>query len=185
MKKIFVALIITLPFVSCVEAEQTNRISKESYIANLLRIKAQGNDQEDNQTQISQLDDKEQDTPLQSSNSQEQSDESKQNQQASTEFVTGSEDIPLFQGLTQTEDDEFNLGFDSESGSIASSSYTNPTSDNDVKSFYLKTLPQMGWILSNQNDEHLIFKRENKTVDISFLNKEGQDLVRFFISSKL
>ncbi|MBM5782424.1 MAG: hypothetical protein FJ368_03270 [Pelagibacterales bacterium] len=174
MKKIFVFLVFIFPLTSCVENSPENRMTKESYIANLLRIKSQEQKQEEfTKIQDANLDD----------NQNVISDN--QEQQTKTEFVTGSEDVPLFQGLVQSENDDLNLGFDSGSGTISSSSYNSKFSGGEVKNFYIKTLPQMGWFLLNKSNENLVFKRENKTVTISFLNKDGQELVRFFISSEL
>ncbi len=174
MKKIFVFLFLAFPLISCVNNKSKNIITKESYIENLLRIQSQEQKEEEfTKIQDATLEDNQN---LISDN---------QDQQTKTEFVVGSEDVPLFQGLIQTEDDDLNLGFDSGSGTISSSSYKSQFSEIDVKNFYIKTLPQMGWFLVNKSNENLIFKRENKTVTISFLNKEGYGIVRFFISSEL
>lgn len=173
MKKNFAILLLILPIFSCMENQQGNRISKESYIANLLKIKAL--EKEDSQDEEALKNKQENQNKIVNF----------KNESIKTEFVTGSEDIPVLEGLSQTEDESFNLGFDSESGSIASSSYLSKIPEIEIRNFYLKTLPQMGWVLLTQNQEHLIFKRENKTVDIGFLNKDGEDLVQFFISSEL
>lgn len=98
-------------------------------------------------------------------------------------FVNGSEDIPLLRGLTQIGDDD--LGFDSGIGSISTTNYKSDFDLEKAKRFYLKTLPQMGWNLSEKKLEKISFFRGNEKVEISFVNKDGDDLVQFFISSTL
>ena len=61
----------------------------------------------------------------------------------SEDFAQGSEDVPLLVGMEKIFDES--VGFDSESGSIMSSSYTSKISLKKIKNFYSKTLVQMGW----------------------------------------
>lgn len=98
-------------------------------------------------------------------------------------FVNGSEDIPLLKKLTQV--NEENLGFDSSSGSISATNYKSEIDLEKVKSFYSKNLPQLGWKLKEKKLEQLIFIRGNEKVEINFVNENGDDLVKFFISSTL
>ncbi len=99
----------------------------------------------------------------------------------SEEFVQGSEDIPLLQGMEKISGDS--LGFDSNSGSIINSGYSTKISLNKTKNFYLKTLPQMGWKIKKDLENYAEFTRENEKLEIEFENKGGLHLVRFFISS--
>jgi hypothetical protein len=101
----------------------------------------------------------------------------------SQEFVQGSEDIPLLVGMEKISDDS--LGFDSNSGSVINSSYTSKTSLRKTKDFYLKTLPEMGWEVYKNSHDLTIFKRENEKLEIEFDNKNGLNVVRFFISSAI
>ena len=98
-------------------------------------------------------------------------------------FVNGSEDIPLLKGLTQFKEE--NLGFSSASGSISATNYKSDIDLEKAKSFYLKTLPQLGWKLKSKRLERVVFVRGNEKVKISFVNDNGDDLVKFFISSTL
>jgi hypothetical protein len=98
-------------------------------------------------------------------------------------FVSGSEDIPLLKNLVQISED--NLGFDSSAGSISSVTYTNVTDVKEVKEFYVRTLPQMGWKSIKKDLEQIIFIRNNEKLEISFVEENGENLVKFFITSTL
>lgn len=101
----------------------------------------------------------------------------------SQEFVQGSEDIPLIFGMIKTEDDT--IGFDSSEGSIISSSYEFTKSKEGVKEFYLKSLPELGWQITDENENKLSLKRENEELQIEFTVENQQQIVTFFISSSL
>ena len=98
------------------------------------------------------------------------------------EFVQGSEDIPLLDGMKIISEDD-SLGFDSESGSITSSSYKTKTSLKEVKNFYVTTLPQLGWKKIGKDDKKLKFVREKEKLEIEFESKKKDKIVKFFISS--
>lgn len=101
----------------------------------------------------------------------------------SQDFVQGSEDIPLLEQMEKIFDE--GLGFDSASGSIMSSSYKSKVALEKVKSFYAKTLPQMGWKLIKSDKKKSVFEREKEKLEIEFMTQEKQKIVRFFISSNL
>ncbi|MBU6339505.1 MAG: hypothetical protein KGQ36_06025 [Rickettsiales bacterium] len=98
-------------------------------------------------------------------------------------FVNGSEDIPLVKGLTQTNDE--NLGFDSSSGSISSTTYKSEIDLERIKNFYVKTLPQMGWKLIKNKIGQITLVRDKEKLEIGFVNENGDDLVKFLITSTL
>ncbi len=100
---------------------------------------------------------------------------------ASQEFVQGSEDIPLIVGMDKISDGA--LGFDSASGSILSSSYSTKLEKEDVKKFYLKTLPQLGWNISHHVENSIKFKRDKEDLEIEFDQEDQLKVVRFFYSS--
>jgi hypothetical protein len=102
---------------------------------------------------------------------------------AAQEFVQGSQDIPLATNLEKTIDEA--VDFDSNSGSIISSSYKNKSSKDEVKEFYAKTLPDMGWQQIKNLENKLIFKREKEQLEIEFNLEKKQSIVTFFISSTL
>jgi hypothetical protein len=102
---------------------------------------------------------------------------------ASEDFVQGSEDIPLLVGMEKINDDS--LGFDSSSGSIMASSYRTKTDVEKIKNFYIKTLPQMGWKLVENEKTKLSFRRDKEKLEIEIKDQIGKNLVHFFISSAL
>ncbi len=113
----------------------------------------------------------------------EKSTEITQDERPSEDFVQGSEDIPLLIGMEKISDES--LGFDSPSGSIMSSAYESKIDLEKVRNFYLRTLPQLGWKVEKNDLDKTIFKRERETLEIEFVNQNGKDIVRFFISSAL
>ena len=100
---------------------------------------------------------------------------------ASEDFVQGSEDIPLLVGMEKIYDGA--LGFDSASGSIITSSYSTNLEPKQVKFFYLKTLPEMGWRVANNDENSVKLKREKEDLEIEFAKEDKIQVVRFFISS--
>lgn len=101
---------------------------------------------------------------------------------SNTEFVEGSQDIPLAQGLTKIGENAFS--FDSTSGNIISISYKSTKDLEEIKDFYLKTLPQIGWQEVKYNKATSInsidFKRNNEKLEIEFISEEKKNLVKFF-----
>lgn len=95
-------------------------------------------------------------------------------------YILGSDDIPLFTGLTLIEDDSSD--FDSVLGSISISKYSGNVTVKDVQDFYIKTLPQMGWMLTKIKGSDLSFSREKDRLEIKFSSENSALIVRFFIS---
>jgi hypothetical protein len=102
---------------------------------------------------------------------------------ASEEFAQGSEDVPLLLGMEKIYEDS--IGFDSNSGSIVSSTYTSDLDQKAVRDFYIKTLPQMGWKIVKNLETKVAFKRDKENLDIEFLKEGDKEVIRFFISSAL
>lgn len=102
---------------------------------------------------------------------------------ASEEFAQGSEDIPLLVGMEKISGDS--LGFDSNSGSIISSSYEVKADFKKVRNFYLETLPQMGWKLVQNGEKSAVFKRDKEKLEIEFIQNGKMKRVNFFISSAI
>lgn len=100
----------------------------------------------------------------------------------SEEFVQGSEDIPLLAGMEKISDGA--IGFDSATGSIVASSYLTYLERNKIKSFYVRTLPQMGWRLSTFTANIVNFERDKEDLEIEITEKDSGQIVRFFISSQ-
>lgn len=97
--------------------------------------------------------------------------------------MQGSEDIPLPVGMEKILGDS--VGFDSESGSIISSSYSTTASLEQVRKFYLTTLLQMGWSLTGSGQNSLNFQRDKEKLEIELATEDKQNIVKFLISSAL
>lgn len=102
---------------------------------------------------------------------------------ASEEFAQGSEDIPLLVGMTKLSNES--MGFDTDAGSIMTSSYTTKNDLEEVHVFYLKTLPQMGWKVMRDEKKKVVFRREKEKLEIEFFTQKGKNVVKFFLSSAL
>ncbi len=100
----------------------------------------------------------------------------------SQEFVQGSEDIPLLEGMEKIADDS-SLGFDSNAGSVINSTYGTKIGLKKTKEFYLKILPKMGWVITSNSHDCAEFKRENEKLEVILEDEGGVHMVRFFISS--
>ncbi len=99
------------------------------------------------------------------------------------EFVEGLEDIPIPEGLEQIENGSLNFG-NEEIRLIETYLSSKNLSFDKVVSFYVETLPQMGWTLKKQKNNKLLFEREGETLEIS---KEAPNplMVRLTVKSKL
>lgn len=98
-------------------------------------------------------------------------------------YVAGSEDIPLVKNLVQIYSSD--LGFNSYSGSIAAKTYRSWEDLDKVRDFYIRTLPQMGWVMVFEDLEKFKLVRGNESLEIIFINENGYDLVKFLFSSTM
>jgi len=91
-------------------------------------------------------------------------------------FVSGIEDLPLMQGLEETEG---GMVFDSPAGRIVEAVAVGKVSREDVLDFYIETLPQLGWTPAGQG----VFRREGEVLRIEFPGRDGSGTtVRFALS---
>ncbi len=81
-------------------------------------------------------------------------------------FVAGFEDIPLMEGLKQTESDDIVFGNEETSYREAQLVAVRKKSFKDIQDFYLKTLPQLGWNIQSHEASSLKFSRENEILEI-------------------
>lgn len=98
------------------------------------------------------------------------------------EFVEGTDDIPLADGM-QKIDGEENLNFDLPSGNIIAISYRSDSRLNEIKDFYIDTLPQMGWVSVDNdiaNNSKINFKRDGEKLEIEFVKEKGGNMVKFY-----
>lgn len=79
-------------------------------------------------------------------------------------FVDGLPDVPIMAGLS--EDTQARLEFDKEEGRIVEVVLRGTVSPADVMSFYRSSLPALGWVIEQAEDDRLRLNRgrENLTV---------------------
>ncbi len=104
-------------------------------------------------------------------------------QEIENEYVYGTDDIPLFKGLVQLKDET--TDFDTVSGNIVISVYEGAAKLNEVKSFYIKTLPQLGFELTSNKPNQISYKRNKDNLEISFVKHKNRLNVKFSLSSFL
>lgn len=100
----------------------------------------------------------------------------------SSEFIEGLEDIPIIDNFTQVESENVSFG-NEESRLIETYISSKKATFNEVRQFYAKTLPQMGWKVLKNNSEVISFERELEVLEIV---RESQKplLVRITLKSK-
>ena len=97
------------------------------------------------------------------------------------DFVAGFEDIPLMEGLKQIESDDVAFGNEETRYLEAQLVAVRKKNFQDIKNFYIKTLPQLGWILQESSASFLRFYRET---DILEINKISSNPLKISISLK-
>lgn len=98
-----------------------------------------------------------------------------------SEYVFGTEEIPLLDGLEIIEEESTN--FDTISGHIAISIYSTEINLKDIKKFYTTTLPQLGFAVVKDEKRKISYSRNDDQLEISFTNEEDKILVKFLIYS--
>lgn len=85
------------------------------------------------------------------------------------DFLAGTEDVPLMQGLTLLSDEIFD--FDTEDGRLYFSKANTSVDSEKIWDFYRKTLPQLGWV----EEETGTFAREGDVLRISIDNQSTEN----------
>ncbi len=105
-----------------------------------------------------------------------------------TEYVFGTDYLPLYKDFQIIEEESTN--FDTISGNIAISSYYSEEKLLKVKKFYLSIIPQLGFSLKgnivNDSAHSLLYFRNKDKIEIYFQKSESNSsdlLVKFLISS--
>ena len=94
----------------------------------------------------------------------------------------GFEDIPIPQGMTQTESD--NISFGNEETRLVEAYLTgSKTQFKDVEAFYINTLPQLGWTFQGKQGNAISFYRDGEKLDI-VREQKSPLLVRITIKSQ-
>lgn len=97
------------------------------------------------------------------------------------DFVSGFEDIPLMEGLKQIESDDIAFGNEETRYLEAQLVAVRKKSFQNIKDFYIKTLPQLGWTLKESSASFLRFYRET---DILEINRISENPLKISISLK-
>jgi len=92
------------------------------------------------------------------------------------EFVPGTEDLPLMQGLVPVPGSS--LVFDKPEGRIVEAQATGNLARAAVARFYAQTLPQLGWKSSGTN----LWRRESERLQIDYRGPDGNLTVGFTLS---
>ena len=98
------------------------------------------------------------------------------------DFIEGFEDLPTPQGTYQLQNDNVSFG-NEESRFVEAYLGGNNTSFSAVADFYVQTLPQLGWVLKDEKNSHLVFERDEELLDIVCEQKLPL-LIRITLKSK-
>lgn len=98
-------------------------------------------------------------------------------------YLDAIEDMPLMEGLRET--GEGGIVFDKPNGRIVRSVAEGRVPVNDVRKFYIDTLPQLGWVRRQKLEligDLLVFRRETERLEIQTVPVPGgMTEVRFSI----
>jgi hypothetical protein len=92
------------------------------------------------------------------------------------EFVDGTEDVPLMQGLATVEGK--NLAFDKPEGRIVEAEARGALARVKVQAFYGATLPQLGWRAAGPD----AWQRDGEVLRLAFHGRDGDLTVGFTLS---
>lgn len=102
---------------------------------------------------------------------------------SSPQFITGADDLPLMPGLKETPGRS--MVFDKPGGRIVEAQASGSMAWPQVVTFYSSTLPQLGWV-GTENVEHgLRFQRDDEILTIQLDGNDGGDaLIGFRIAPR-
>ena len=92
---------------------------------------------------------------------------------AASRFVTGFDDLPLMQGMTEIPDT--NVSFDTTAGRIVIAFVRTSADREKIMTFYQTTLAQLGWRKHNEAG----FLREEEVLNFDYLSDGPETIVRF------
>lgn len=95
---------------------------------------------------------------------------------AAGDFLAGFDDLPVMPGLSAVEG--AGIVFDTPAGRIIEGYAAGAVTEDSVRRFYDKTLPQLGWKPVAKNE----FRREGEHLTIDFKGAERALTVRFTLS---
>lgn len=85
------------------------------------------------------------------------------------DFITGFEDVPLMDGLRQIENQNFSFGNEESGYTETLLQSTRIKNFSDIKNYYKRILPQLGWTLKNESDKNTVFERESDLLEFSLI----------------
>lgn len=86
---------------------------------------------------------------------------------ADDSFIDGMEDVPLAPGFVQAQADTISFGGVDSHFLEAVLVSENESAINTYRQYYLETLPQLGWKLSQEQNFKLVFYRGEETLEIT------------------
>lgn len=95
---------------------------------------------------------------------------------AGAAFVTEIEDLPLMPGLTQPPDS--GVVFDKAAGRIVETYAVGDLQAGEVRRFYDRTLPQLGW---QTTDTSGVFSREGEILRVEVIDQGGSVTVLYLL----
>ncbi len=95
---------------------------------------------------------------------------------AAAGFVTGTEDVPLMDGLVEAA--EGGMAFDTPTGRVIEVLAAGALAPAAIAAFYAEALPQLGW----RPGKGLTFEREGERLTITIQDRGTASTVRFLIS---
>lgn len=103
---------------------------------------------------------------------------------ASSDFVSGMDDVPLMAGLA--EDPDAAVVFDKPSGRIVEAAAKGAVTAGEVAAFYRRSLPELGWHLMEsgrtKTGQGLRFRQDEEMLTIRFESTEGRTRVHFSLA---
>ncbi len=97
------------------------------------------------------------------------------------EYIKILNEVPLMDNLYEVTDSA--IFFDKPDGRIAEVIYfSDSLSIDDVKSYYIETLPQLGWSRTDETSESILaYRREQEIFTIMISKSDGELVVKFNI----
>lgn len=98
------------------------------------------------------------------------------------EFIEGLEDIPIMEGLKQTQTDSISFGNEM-SRFVEVYLEGEKIKSSEVENFYRSTLPQLGWKYGGKKKKIISFYRDDEQLDIA-TEKDKPLIIRITLKSR-
>jgi hypothetical protein len=97
-----------------------------------------------------------------------------------TVYLSGIDDVPLMEGLT--EDRDAGVVFDKPSGRIVEGVAGGKVTPSAVIAFYKETLPELGWALDGAGKNDLHFHRDTEVLSVTVDTAKDRSVVTFSLT---